>query len=185
MSTAGCLVSDRSDVWLLANATVYEAREVATEFNEYSASFYRFLKTIEFIFVLATSVFPGLRRIAAMQDKLIAKLESAKKENWSREDCSALAALLRLLVWDERNFIDNGLAHLWPGRAMWIGHTGVLRNQLNKLEDFCLLLEALSVPENPTPGDADCQEFMVLLSGPEEYDFSTDPGVRRRVPSHA
>lgn len=184
MSTAASISSRGDDVWLLASAIVYEAREVATEFNDYLAPFYELAKAATFVWVMATSVFPGLRRIASMQEKLIARLQSSTKENWPREQCRALAELLRSLIMDERTFIDNGLAHLRPGQSLLTRYVTVLRGQLDVLGDLCLLLEALAVPEEPKPGDADCQGFLSLLAGPAEYDFCETP-EQRRVPAHA
>lgn len=184
MRTAGCYSSQGNDVWVLANATVYEAREVATEFNEHAARVFEILRAFRFAFVVATVVMPALRRLTAKQSKLIAKLAVAHPESWDREDCREMSLLLRDLIQDEGNFIDNGSDYMKPCRPLVAGYFGALRDQLLRLNDHAIHLDALSLPEVSLPGDTDCQEFMSLLGGPEEYDFSDDPALRSGVHSH-
>jgi hypothetical protein len=185
MRTAGCYPSQGNDVWLLANATVYEAREIAIEFNEHAARVFEVLKAIQFVFIVATVVMPALRRLAAKQSRLIAKLEAAPREKWDRESCREMSLLLQDLIKDEGNFIDNGWDYMKPCRPLVAGHLEMLRAQLRRLNECAIHLDALSLPEEPMPGDNDCQEFMAMLAGPEEYDFAEEPGSRRKIPSHA
>jgi hypothetical protein len=184
MATAECYSSQGSDVWVLANATVYEAREVANEFNEHAARLYEVLKVLQFVFVAATVLMPSLKRLVVKQSKLIAKLGAARQEKWDREDCREMSLLLQDLIQDEGNFIENGWGYMGPFRPLIAGSLDTLRDQLRQLNEHAIHLDALSLPQASMPGDADCQEFITMLAGPEEYDFSDDPGSRRRVHSH-
>lgn len=94
MSTAACLPYKGDDVWLLASATVYDAREVATEVNKRLLSIHTLVRALESIFFIVVTVIPHLKRLASRQGKLVAKLGSTRKEKWSRDDCRALAGLL-------------------------------------------------------------------------------------------
>jgi hypothetical protein len=185
MRTAGCYPSQGNDVWVLANATVYEAREVAANFNDHAARVFEVLKAIQFAFIVATAVMPALRRLATKQSRLIAKLETAPREKWDPESCREMSLLLHDLIKDEGNFIENGWDYMRPCRPLIAGHLDTLRAQLRRLNECAINLDALSVPEKPMPGDSDCQEFMAMLAGPEEYDFAEEPGSRRKIHSHA
>jgi len=184
MRSGGCYSSQGDELWLLANATVYEAREVSAEFNRRAARFYELLKAIQFAFAVATIVMPALRRLIAKQSKLITKLDAANQGRWDQDGCQEMSLLLQELIRDEGNFIENGWDYMKPGGVLVARYLDTLRCQLVQLEKHAVHLDALSVPVKEMPGDADCQGFMALLAGPEEYDFSTDPGPRRRVHSH-
>jgi hypothetical protein len=179
MGIVGLCASGPREVWLLASATVYEAREVATEFNGGAARWREFVKGIRFLISLVFVVQPGLRRLSVRQSKLIAKLRAARQEDWPLESCRELSDLLHGLVVEEGTFLDNGWARIRKIAPPIARHLRELREQLNELADFSLRLDVLSIPQVEKPGHREANEFLALLSAPEEFDVDMGKTVKR------
>ena len=183
MSRAAAFQAQGNEVWLLANATAYEAREVASEFESHATRWKDLLRAIAFALFVAWYVRPTLHRLMTRQAKLIASLKAAPNGSWPYEHCSEMAQLLSELITDERRFISRASAYFRPVLPFVMRHLGTLSEQVRQLEEINLRLEALSVRESPMPGDADYSAFMFELNAPEEYDFSVESDLRK-VHSH-
>ncbi|HEY1649441.1 MAG TPA: hypothetical protein VGF96_15775 [Terracidiphilus sp.] len=181
MSTAGFCASGPREVWLLANATVYEAREVAKEFNGYAARWRELIKGIRFLFALPFVVKPGLGRLSLKQAKLITKLQAARPEDWSLENCREMSDLLHDLVVEEGTFLDQGWDYIRKIAPPIAKRLKELREQLDELDVISTRLDILSIPQREKPGHREANEFLMLLSAPEEFDVAMDEIVKGKA----
>jgi hypothetical protein len=179
MGTVSYCASGPREVWLLASATVYEAREVATEFNGDAARWREFVKWTRFLFSLFFVVQPGLRRLSLKQSRLIAKLRAASQEDWPLESCREISDLINGLVVEEGAFIDSGWSKIRKIAPPIAKHLRALREQLDELAELSLRLDVLSIPQKEKPGHREANEFLALLSSPEEFDVDMSKTVER------
>src|ERR1700733_11828834 len=166
--------SKTDDLWKLANATVCDARDVASVLPVARPSP---IEELMSGFATLTAVWKlrgGFRRLVDRQGKLVASFQAARPESWTLADCAHMSRLLDELLQDEKMMLTSAFAS--PKRVLfwWQGSLETLQSQTSDLELICVRVDALSVPETKMPGDEDYGEFMSMLNASHEHDFSPD-----------
>jgi hypothetical protein len=167
------------DLWTLANATVCDARDVASVLPVARPHPLEELMSGFATFALVLKLRGGFRRLAARQGKLLSRFQAAQPETWSLADCAHMSQLLDELLQDEKMLLTSALDSPRHVRFWWEDSLQVLQSQTTDLELICVRIDALSVPETAMPGDGDYREYMSRLNAPYEHDFSTDDDRRK------
>lgn len=163
-------------LWRLANATVCDAQEVASELP----IVWDRLTGAVFSAASAWPMRSDLKRLAGRQEKLVDRLKASGMQAWPHDACGKMAVLLEELLHDERAMFQAAANSPTLVNFLWQQPMEMLRTQAVELESICRRLDALSVTETHLPGDQDFADFVSLLRGADnEVDFSTDDEYRK------
>jgi hypothetical protein len=171
--------SHSDDLWMLANATVCDARDVASVLPVARPTPLEELMSGFATFASVWRLRGGFRRLVVRQGKLLTRFRAAQPENWSLADCAHMSQLLDELLQDEKMVLRSALDSPKHVQFWWEDSIQTLQSQTADLELICVRMDALSVPESTMSGDEGYREFMSLLNAPYEYDFSTDNNRRK------
>jgi hypothetical protein len=166
-------------LWKLANATVCDTKDVASELPIASPAFVAVIKNG---FAAVGSVWRlrgGFSRLANRQGILLDHFRAARIESWPHKDCAEMSQLLDELLRDERDVISSAFTSPKVVLFWWEKSLTMLRAQTEELTAICHRIDALSVVETAMPGDEDYREYMSSFKMPDELDFSIDNDHRK------
>jgi len=165
------------DVWMLACATKYDAREAVSDILSFCGETAHLAKAGLSVIAGVIRIRGEFNRIVRRQAKLIERLESAPVTEWTPEACGQLAELLEGVIQDNREMVSRGLSS--AARRFWEGPLMQIRDQTGRLEQLYLHLDALSVTPVDVPLNQELGEYVAGLDLSQMHDVSLERESRR------
>jgi hypothetical protein len=168
------------DVWSLACATKWDAREAASDIVGFCGQTAHFAQAGVSIITAAVRIRGEFKRIVERQGKLLERLEPAPVAEWTQEDCAGMAELLGELNHDVKEIIACGLSS--SARRFWGRPLQELAGQAERIERVYLHLDALSACPSDVPANQDFVDYVAGLDLSQMHDVSLER-ERRRFPA--
>jgi hypothetical protein len=171
-------ISYPDDVWILACATKWDAREAVSDIVDFCGETTHLAQAGVSLIAAVVRIRSEFKRIVERQGELVERLESAPLVEWAPEDCGRMAALLAGLSHDTKEIVSCGLSS--PARRfLWGQSLHQMAAQAERVEKVYLHLDALSVCPVDAPVNQELGEYVAGLDLSQLHDVSLDRESRK------